>query len=208
MINENGFFRILVIEDNPRDFILVEEFLSGQFSDPHIEHALDFKQACAAMATDEDLYDIILLDLSLPDKRGKDLIAAMSELAMGCPIIILTGLVDIELSIHSISQGVSDYLIKDDLNAITLYKSICYAIERRRIIDQLEEKNEKLREIAWIQSHKIRAPLARMMGLICLIEDMDIASPVLLKLLHHLTGSATELDNIIRNMAKQSDYHC
>jgi FixJ family two-component response regulator len=59
-----------------------------------------------------------------------------------CPIIILTGYADIDFSIQSISRGISDYILKDDLNANMLYKSIIYTIERKKsflLIEELEK---------------------------------------------------------------------
>ena len=71
----------------------------------------------------------------------------MLELAPHCPIIILTGYSDISLSITYISQGISDYLIKDDLNASMLYKSIIYSIERRNIIEELTHSKKRYSDL-------------------------------------------------------------
>ena len=60
-----------------------------------------------------------------------------------CPIVILTGYTDIDFSIQSISRGISDYILKDDLNANMLYKSIIYAIERKKSFLLIEESEKR-----------------------------------------------------------------
>ncbi len=86
----------------------------------------------------------MLLDLTLPDKSGKRLIEEiLTYTGNHCPVIVLTGYADVNFSKDTISIGVSDYLQKDELNALILYKSIIYAIERRRTTLQVEESEKK-----------------------------------------------------------------
>ena len=143
MLKDNKLYRILVIEDNYGDFTIVNELLHDEISRPSITHAADFKTASQLLEDSSQVFDIILLDLTLPDKSGQSLITETLNLADSRPIIILTGLSDIELSIKFISQGISDYLLKDDLNSHVLYKSITYAIERRKVISELEESKRR-----------------------------------------------------------------
>jgi DNA-binding NtrC family response regulator len=70
--------------------------------------------------------EVILLDLSLPDKQREDLIAGILSISENIPVIVITGSVEASFAIHSLSMGVSDYLLKEVLNANTLYKSILY----------------------------------------------------------------------------------
>jgi PAS domain S-box-containing protein len=142
MIKDKKSYRILVMEDNPGDFALVEDFLTEQILDPIIVHAFNFREGSAILTTDTS-FDVILLDLTLADKSGQNLITEMLKIASLCPIIILTGYADIDFSIKSIAQGILDYLLKDDLNAATLYKSIIYAIERKKAISELKESENR-----------------------------------------------------------------
>jgi len=73
-------------------------------------------------------------------------------------------------------------------------------------ISSIEQKNAQLKEIAWIQSHTVRAPLARIMALIQLI-DMGKEQPKLSfeEIIQHIKQSANELDNIIREISAKSD---
>jgi PAS domain S-box-containing protein len=77
--------------------------------------------------------------------------------------------------------------------------------ERIKYIHAIEEQNKKLREIAWIQSHVVRAPLARMMGLISLLQQNSVKEENIPELVGYLTSSANELDTVIRGIIKETD---
>jgi PAS domain S-box-containing protein len=147
MIRNKRIIKFLVVEDNPGDFALVEEFLSEQFPSSTITHAENFKQASGILQSTNDSFDIILLDLTLPDSSGQHLITEMLLIASECPIIILTGYADVDFSINSISLGILDYLLKDELNAGMLYKSINYAIERKKTIADLKESEKRYSDL-------------------------------------------------------------
>jgi PAS domain S-box-containing protein len=143
MIKDKNSYRILVVEDNLGDYTIVEDFLTEQISDPVIVHADNFKRAFEILFAGEIIFDAILLDLTLPDKSGQNLINEMLRIASLCPIIILTGYGNIEFSLKSISHGISDYLLKDELNPAMLYKSIVYSVERKKIISKLKESEKR-----------------------------------------------------------------
>ncbi len=147
MRKDKNIYKILVIEDNPGDFVLVEDYLNEQILEPVIERATNFAQAQSILKNADKHFDVILLDLTLPDKSGKELIKEMLPLTGEKPLIVLTGNSNIDFSIQSISEGVSDYLIKDELNAASLYKSIIYCIERKRAIQQLKESEKRYSDL-------------------------------------------------------------
>lgn len=132
MKKEDDIPHILLVEDNLGDAFLVEELLREKFMHPSLVHATNFKQARELLKDKTTDFDVILLDLTLPDKFGNLLITEILELAPSCPIIALTGYNDLEFSIQSIAEGISDYLLKDDLSPMMLYKSMRYAIERNK----------------------------------------------------------------------------
>ena len=134
IVSKRNTFRILVVEDNPGDYALVEDYLTEKISVAEIVRAQSFDEACVLLSNPAGIYDVIILDLSLPDKSGRELVTEMLNVSLDCPMIILTGFADIQFSIESIGLGVSDYLLKDDLNPTVLYKSIVYCMERRRRI--------------------------------------------------------------------------
>lgn len=123
--------KILVVEDNEGDYFLVHEYLHEIFSGIEIRHNTLLKDAIQSLQ--ESDFDIILLDLSLPDSNGMDSIVEMLKLANNIPVIVLTGFGNLQFAMDSLKLGVQDYLLKDDVNALVLQKSIGYSIERNKI---------------------------------------------------------------------------
>ncbi len=140
-------YNILVIEDNLGDYTIIDFLLQDYLTNPNIISANTFKKAVEILTLKQITFDIILLDLSLPDKQGDALVTEVLILAENCPVIILTGSNNIDFSINSISMGISDYLLKDELSSMVLYKSIVYAIERRKNIIQLAESEKRYSDL-------------------------------------------------------------
>jgi len=328
MANDKTEYQILIVEDNPGDFALIEDFLFEQIIAPQIIQAVTFSAAVKILNTHK--FDAILLDLSLPDKRGESLIREVIDMSKDAPVIVLTGFVDFSFGVKSLSMGVADYLLKEDLNAMSLYKSVIYCIERKKNMSDLlqsekrysdlfnmspmpmwvvdlntlefldvnratinhygytreefltmtlkdirpveeiptlirgvnedklkpdensrrlmvhkkkngevrnveveiapiiykgrranivianditerlrytkaiEDQNERLKEISWIQSHIVRAPLSRIMGLIPLLNDLEETGEEREKMLEFILTSAMELDEVIKNITDKS----
>lgn len=326
-------YRILVIEDNPGDYLLVTDYLEEHILAPVFVHANSYKKARKYLFDERASFDIILLDLSLPDKSRESLIDEVKAITAEIPIIVLTGFSDLSFAAKSISVGISDYLIKENSSSTALYKSVIYNIERfkfvkaiqdsekkysdlfhlspipmwvydietfrfldvnvsaiqhygyspdeflsmtirdirpvedvpvlddflkkqspdsesayfegvfrhkkkngevifvdirRRMlqfkgrraklilandvsqrvlhIDTIEKQNKKLKEIAWFQSHVVRAPLARMMGLISALMEEDLDACERNEFLAHVIKSAHELDAIIKDVVDKSQH--
>ena len=327
MNRDKTTYNILIIEDNYRDYILVEEYLLEFILSPKLTRAHSFQDARSILTNEEQYFSVILLDLSLPDMEGQSLIQEVNQMVAGVPVIILTGFSDMSFAVNSLAIGVSDYIIKDDMTAVMLYKSILYSIERKKSLLKLyesekrysdlfqlsplpmwvydletntfldvnkaainhygfsreeflsmtvhdirnnedmlkieeavgnaefyfqgvyqhrkkdgsviqvnqssniltfkgrkaeiilindisdkvaytlavEEQNQKLKEIAWIQSHVVRAPLARLMGLVSLITDDIVEKGDLNNVLSNVLDSANELDLVIRDIVIKTE---
>lgn len=143
---EEGRIRIFALEDNPVDWFVLEELLMAQFPQATVVHKVKYHEFQAHLGVDHEPFDVILLDLSLPDMRGEDLIVNVLKLAGDVPVIALTGYSNLEFSVHSISLGVSDYLVKNDIigpyvemAGPFLKKSIIYSIERKKSLLRLRE---------------------------------------------------------------------
>lgn len=143
MYRDKYSLNILVVEDNPGDFALICDYLEEQIANPVIVHSRNFSEANQKLSEQGNHFDVILLDLTLPDKTGEELIREAVEKSKGAPVIVLTGYADIEFSIRSLSLKASDYLLKDDINASSLYKSIIYNIERKKSGQLLEESERR-----------------------------------------------------------------
>ncbi len=138
---------ILVIEDNPGDFLLIREYLEEQFASLKIEQAKKYSDAVELLSNPDAVYNVVLLDLTLPDNTGESLINGITQLCPNIPVIVLTGFSDLEFSIKSLSLNISDYLLKDDINAFSLYKSIKYNIERKKVNRLLEESEKRYSDL-------------------------------------------------------------
>src|SRR5918993_1978809 len=135
--------RFLVIEEDAGDYGLISEYLSDQFPNADITHAANFQSVKKQLNNHIANYDVILLDLKLPDRSGELLIADVCALSHDSVVIVLTGNPDMDLSVRALALGASDYLIKGDINAGTLYKSIIYNIERKKMNQKLAESEKR-----------------------------------------------------------------
>ncbi|HCS21419.1 MAG TPA: histidine kinase [Bacteroidetes bacterium] len=330
MSRDKNPYTILVIEDNPGDYTLISDYLEEMILTPRLIHLESFGSYKTFCQNEECKADVVLLDLTLPDKYGEELIREVKSLAENIPVIVLTGYADAVFATKSLSLGASDYLVKDEMTPTVLYKSLVYAIERNKnllilknseklysdlfhlspqamwvydfdtlffldvneaavnhygysheeflamtileirpkedvhliqevihklrsgfgeprvgfyrhkkrdgavftveirstqiqfkgkngvlvlandISEQLnhlqaiQEQNEKLKEIAWTQSHVVRAPVARILGLIDLIVNDEIPYEEKKVMLAYLLTSANDLDRVIEEVVNKS----
>ncbi len=146
MSNADNVLRILVIEDNTGDFILIADYLKECLPAAEILHITTFLKAREQLESNTR-FDVILLDLSLPDASGEQLVNGIVAIAGRAPVIVLTGHADRKFGVRTLSMGISDYLLKEEINTTQLFKSIDYSIERKRIGDRLKISEEKYRNI-------------------------------------------------------------
>jgi DNA-binding response OmpR family regulator len=138
--------RLLLIEDNPADARLLAENLCVPHDDQfHCTNVAMLAEAIRYLASDR--FDLILLDLSLPDSQGLDTVRAVAEQARGTPIVVLTGVDDETLGVAAVRNGAQDYLVKGQADARMLVRAIRYAIERRRSEEELERYRDHLEEL-------------------------------------------------------------
>lgn len=138
---------LLVIEDNPGDYLLTEEYLRDVMSRVTLTQVTTWHDARIELLERIESFDAILLDLSLPDKNGQELVEDLLELSGTTPVIVLTGFRDLDFSIQTLSTGVSDYLLKDELSPTLLYKSIRYSIERRTFSARMLDSEQSYRAL-------------------------------------------------------------
>ncbi len=137
--------RVLLIEDNPGDARLIELMLRGTdaatFELRRVERLEEgFRELGNGSV------DIVLSDLSLPDSRGLDTFLQLHARAPHVPIIVLSGLNDTTTALNAVHMGAQDYLIKGQVDGQTLSRAMHYAIERKRMSEQLHRYAAELRE--------------------------------------------------------------
>lgn len=145
--NSNSKYRLLVVEDNPGDYVLIEDYLSANSFVGVLDHASTFKELTELIKNARDEYDAILLDLKLPDMEGEELIEKTVKLTSPAAVIVLTGYSDMHFSVRSLGMGISDYIIKDNLSPYALWKSIRYSIERNLMFKKLRNSEHRYREL-------------------------------------------------------------
>ncbi len=124
---------ILLIEDNPGDIRLLQEVMREVTTvQCQITPAMTLAAALQQLLLETVRFDVILLDLSLPDSRGLASFLNLHRQATNIPIVVLTGSDDENLALTAMQQGAQDYLIKGQVDSNVLLRSIRYAIERER----------------------------------------------------------------------------
>ena len=142
-------FRILLVEDNPGDAFLVKTLLEETGEQFGIEHRSDLASAMALLndPSPDGQFDVVLLDLTLPDSSGVETIRRIRGCAHSAPVVVLTGHKDEELAFEALQHGAEDYLTKEFPDGRTIRRSIRYAIERSRAEQALKESEERYRTI-------------------------------------------------------------
>ncbi len=135
--------RILLLEDNPDDALLVQTALAGRAPEEFAIVWVD-RLAAALALIQTQRFDAVLCDLDLPDSTGMATAQALAARAPALPLVVLTGSHDENLGPEAIHHGVQDYMLKDDAGRAMLARSLRYAIERKRMEIALREANETL----------------------------------------------------------------
>lgn len=183
---KNDVIRVLLIEDNPGDARLLREIFS-EVSSPifNITHVDRLNVGLQHLAWSE--FDVILLDLSLPDSCGLETLLQVHAVSPGRPILVLTGLDDQALAVKAVQEGAQDYLVKGDVDRDLLVRAVRYAIERKRA----EVERQRLIKKAQDQAFLVQGILdAVKEGIITLgaNHEVIIANPVGCSYLQSLGG--------------------
>lgn len=169
--------KILLVEDNPADARLTRELLleagNAQFELDHLERLTDAMNRVAEVD-----FDAVLLDLSLTDAHGLESVVRMRDHAPHLPIIVLSGLADEATAVDALANGAQDYLVKGQGDGFLVARAVRYAIERKRIQQQLVEEissaelaNRAKSEFLANMSHELRTPLNAIIGFSEIIKD-------------------------------------
>ncbi len=138
-MNRLKAIRVLLVEDEAGDAHLVKMKL-GQTQNGYFEvtwaQSLNEAQRCLAAAT----FDVLLLDLSLPDSEGLATVHSTRAMAMDTPIVVLSGHGDTEFALSALEAGALDYMVKGDFGYDGLARVIRYALLRT----EMEARNNLL----------------------------------------------------------------
>ncbi len=159
----------MLVDDDPLDRRFVQVIL-GKSSRPGqygVETAATLSDAAKCLS--HGAYDIVLLDLNLPDSSGIDTVQKAREVNPDVSIVVLTGLDDEETGLEAIRKGAEDYLVKGNSLEHVLVRTIRHSLERKRVTQRLTETliakaeadsaNQAKSEFLANMSHELRTPL-------------------------------------------------
>ena len=178
--------QILLVEDSPTDADLLRQvFLRSGKEQWHLTHVERLTTAIAHC--NKTPYDVVLLDLGLPDSEGLETVTEFRANVLAVPVVVLTMMDDEELALQVMARGAQDYLVKDQITTQLLVRSIRYAIERERIFQQLKNSERTILN-AWEQeqelnllkssfismaSHEFRTPMTTIRTSVELLQKRD-----------------------------------
>ena len=141
-MNKKSIKILLLVEDNPGDARLLREMFGEQGShNTELTHVECMSEAEKHLT--EDAYDIIVLDLGLPDAQGLEAVRRAHAAAPRVPLVVLTGLDDESLASQALREGAQDYLIKGQIDTRGLQRALRYAIERKSMEEALFVEKER-----------------------------------------------------------------
>jgi len=131
--------QILLVEDSPTDVLLTQEVIASfaEFQLTHVERLAD---AVALLAMQR--FDVVLLDLGLPDSQGVATLSRLRQAIPLVPVVVMTARDDEELALHAVQAGAQDYLVKSQIDEAIIGRSIRYAVERYRAQAALQEVSD------------------------------------------------------------------
>jgi diguanylate cyclase (GGDEF)-like protein/PAS domain S-box-containing protein len=142
MASEAEPLRILLVEDDEDDYLITREMLAGQDRARFgVDWCADYGSALLAIR--EERHDLYLVDYRLGEHTGLDLVREGFASRPRAPVIILTGQSDYQIDLEASALGVTDYLVKQELDPFSLERSIRYAVSQQRAIADLARSEER-----------------------------------------------------------------
>jgi len=135
--------KTLLVEDNPADARMIAELLV-QEGGRHVVWRYASRLRAALEKLEAERPDVVILDLSLPDSQGLATFRQMHARDEDLPIVVLTGVSDVNLAVQAIGEGASDYLVKDDFSGGLLVRALYYGLERSRAQQALRKTQREL----------------------------------------------------------------
>src|SRR5512135_183502 len=138
--------RALVIEDDPDDVLLLKDSLADVGMGKIKLDCTDRLSRGLIMMGAQN-YDVILLDLNLPDSRGLDTLNTTVRRFPRMPVVVLSGLADDAITVEAVRRGAQDYLVKGEISGPLVMRVVRYAIERKQVEAVLRASEARYRTL-------------------------------------------------------------
>ena len=179
--------RVLIVEDSRTVAFALKAQLGAEGLDCAVCH--DLTAALARVGQGD--FDLVLLDLFLPDVQGLEGLAALKAVRPDLAVVILTGHDDAELAVQALQAGAQDYLIKGEYGQL-LMRTLAFAYERNTVRKQLEDLNEEKDRFLSMAAHDLRNPLTAISGISNLLVELTrgVLDEEQRELLQHIEDSS------------------
>jgi signal transduction histidine kinase len=150
--------------------------------------------------------DVVLLDLTLPDSRGFETFTTVHTHAPDIALVVLSGLDDETLAVRAVQEGAQDYLVKGQVDGGAILRSMRHAIERQRLESARRDLERQRDEFFSSVSHDLRTPVAAIkaaIGVVLANMPPDMPAP-LQRLLGNVDLAADELTSLIEDLLEMA----
>jgi len=203
-----GKLKILFVEDNEDDLMLLQHEIknAGIYFDSAVAQTKEeFEEALKVFQP-----EIILSDYSLPHFDGITAFTIARKMSPHIPFIVISGTIGEENAVELIKSGLTDYAVKDKLFTVApkikrALKEVEEKLEKHVADEKLKLQNEKLFEIAFLQSHQVRRPVANLIGIGDLFNYKDPCDPLNVELMERMKVCVKELDGVIAEIVQKTE---
>lgn len=203
---------ILLVEDDDDDFALVKSLFGEIGNDRYVlKRVASYEEAVAMHAPAS--FDVCLLDYQLGSHDGLELMADLKRLGYQCPMILLTGQSDDEVDRKAMNAGAADYLIKGQMYAQNLERSIRYSIQQKQLAEETvravreqaareeaEASNRAKDDFLAVLSHELRTPLNAMLGWVRLLKSNRESDEIFEKAVDAIERSAVTQTKFVEDL--------